>query len=206
MKRVIIKIATATGKYIIITCLLYTILFAGYSSYGINENKLYDYTIKNTEINANSFSSFQIRNYKAYVSDNETENSEIRIFEQVNKYFQDRFHFTPRYKNYLSTTTKEKVGSLYFQIYVSPDKKDTDTILLYYSNNKHEIASVEYKLLNIDNNEIENRTVEIDHYKSFCIIIPCIYNYDNNHCRVIEADFFNIDGELVFKDTRNDPM
>ena len=209
MKKIINKVLFETGKYLLITAILWGIVFCGYSLNGMSDTKIYNYTLENSESGATSFLPINppyYYNYRFFVSEDTDKNTEIRIFEATNVALSEFFPlFRSRYKNYLTATTDKTVGSLYFQLDGSAEGVNDvpNTVLLYYSNNKEKISRITYTVKNLDSGETEEITQKINPHNCFMIIIQCTFNHDNNHNEVLEASFYDSQGALIFKDNRS---
>ncbi len=209
MKKFIKKVLFETVKYLLITAVLWGIVFVCYSLNGISDTKIYSYTLENSEVGATSFLPYNptyYYNYRFFISEEPDKDTEIRIFEATNLRLSEFFPlFRPRYKSYLTATTDKTVGSLYFQLEGSAEGVNDvpNTILLYYSNNKEQISEVRYTVKNLDTGDIEELTETINPYNCFAVIIQCVFNHDNNHYDVLEASFYDREGNLVFEDIRS---
>lgn len=209
MKKFIKKVLSEIVKYLLITAILWGIVFCGYSFNGMSDTKIYSYTLENSEVGATSFLPFNpsyYYNYRFFVSEDTDKDTEIRIFEATNLVLGDLFAlFRPRYKSYLNASTDKTVGSLYFQLDGSAEGVNDvpNTILLYYSNNKEQISEVRYTVKNLDTGDTEERTESINPYNCFAVIIQCVFNHDNYHYEVLEASFYDRQGNLIFEDIRS---
>lgn len=208
IKRIFRKVLIEAGKYIGITVVLYCILLTYHSLSGINEMKLHNYIHDNSLSGAESFfvSDYYISDigaYKFYISDDPDADSEIRVVKPVNIVLADIMKFPARYKDCLSESTDDDIGSV--QMTVAPRYAEdgvTDKYLIYYSNNKVGIETVTYKIKDIDTGTVEEKTVDVTRHQPLKIIIPCVYNYDNFHYEVLEASFYDMEGNVVFRDKR----
>ena len=210
MKKPVKKVLFETVKYLLITAVLWGIVFVCYSLNGMSDTKIYSYTLENSEVGATSFLPFNpsyYYNYRFFVSEDTDKDTEIRIFEATNLVLGDLFAlFRPRYKSYLNASTDKTVGSLYFQLDGSAEGVNDvpNTILLYYSNNKEKISSVTYTVKNLESGKTEEITEKINPHNCFMVIIKCSFNHDNNHNEVLEASFYDSQGTLIFKDSASD--
>lgn len=209
MKRILKKVLFEAVKYLLITAILWGIIFCGYNLNGISSTNLHSYTLENSEVGATAFLPYNptyYYNYRFFISEDTDKASEIRIFEATNLTLSDISPiFLPRYKSYLTATTDKAVGSLYFQLDGSAEGVNDvpNTILLYYSNNKDQISEIKYTAKNVDTGDIEECTEKINPYNCFAVIIQCVFNHNNNHYDVLKASFYDIQGKLVFEDIRS---
>lgn len=207
MKKILKKISVEVLKYILITVVLLSFIIGGYNLSGMNSMKTYKFTLDNSEVGAESFFPFNdlyYYEYRFYVSDDPDCSSEIRIFEQVNKTIGAVFHQQNRYKNYLTASTDKAIGTLYLQLNGSAEgvSDEKNTALIYYSNNKAGIETVKYSIKNLDTETVEEKTVDTTRHQPLMLLIPCTYNHGNYRYEVLEASFYDIDGNLVFEDNR----
>lgn len=202
-KRILKRIFIEAVKYIGITVILYCILLTYHTLSGMDGMKLQNYVHDNSLTGAESFFVSKSGLYTYYISDDPDTDSEIRVFEPVNRLLADIMRFPTRYKNYMSASTDEAVGSLYISASPYAEESDnTDEYLIYYSNNKVGIETVIYMIKDIDTGTVEEKTVDVTRHQPLKIIIPCVYNYDNFHYEVLDASFYDMEGNVVFRDKR----
>ena len=212
MKKFIKKVLFEAVKYLLITAVLWGIVFCGYSFNGMSNTKIYSYILENSEVGATSFSPYNPDYYYTYkfrVSDDIDKNSEIWIFEATNldisKYFP---LFICRYKHFLNESTDKTVGIIHTRLDAAAETNNNipNDVVIYYSNNQKGIANITYSLKNKSTGEIETKTEYINKYRSFVFIIPVIYNSGNYQYDFIGSSFYNSDNELIFEDIPGQPV
>ncbi len=158
--------------------------------------------LKNTIVGSEEFliGSFNGFDYYYQVSTDLDKDNEIRFYENKDVRFLQLIKIGGRYENYFSVSSDEPVGSVYAD-FDHRYNGDTQSLLIYYSNNKDKIASCVLQVQDEQDN-IFNRTVEINQYYSFVFEVECVLNFRNTRMNVLKASFYDADGNLVYEDNR----
>ena len=204
MKKIIKKLLAETIKYILISCILYTCIFAIHGFSSVDLKNLGKYVIENSEIASESFEQYSIGNYQTdyalFVSDEKNKENELWIFETSDNAFFFNFHLEGKFRKtpYLHTTSEKAVGNILLDL---QSAGLTETALIYYSHNNDNIALCKYTKTSADG---YNETIEVklNPYCAFIVHIPCTKNNKNLTYEIYEVSFYDSAGNLVFTDTR----
>ncbi len=202
------KIIIEVFKYLAISCFLSVIIFIAYELSGMDPFQLGPYTKKHSEVNSESFERYYDQNYDKYefhISADNSKANEIWIFEKTNDSFFSFFNLLgTKYKRSpaFHSCSSDKPAKIHVELYQSGKGiTEADTVLIYYSTNNNSIANCKYTIKNQEGEEKETKLRINPYQKTFLLLIPCDKKLTEEKYEVTSVSFFDIDGNLVFKDT-----
>ena len=204
MKTVIKKILVEIVKYTTISAVLYGCVFLAHQLCGFNLGQAQLYSVNNSAVSSDSFSSFRMETYKEdhaiFVSDNTAKNNELWMFETTDNSLFSLLHLSGRYKKtpYLHVSSENPVASIQFDFTIG---ETDETVLIYYSHNKDNISLCRYTKKS-DDGHIETIEQTINPYCAFAINIPCTKNNRSWKYEIQNVSFYDSYGNIIFTDKR----
>lgn len=171
----------------------------------------YDYSIKNSQVGAQSFESFVFQQneeaypYSFWISSDTDKDSEIRILAQADNGFYNALHLGGRFRNYRTEATDKAVGFLLIDLEVSGDVGEEQSVLLYYSNNADKIAKCVYTQTLSGGTE-EEVSIQVHENFPFAVLIPYILNHNNTGLEISNVRFYDSADRLVYTDAPDLPI